>query len=176
MLRSPFTFSTQVQQHQGQLWAADVSVAVDTRREKIEPWTAFLASLMGSYGTFLMGDPLGKTPRGTATGTPLCQASGQTGNTLATKGWTPSTAVLKAGDYIQIGSRLYKVLVDANSDGLGNTLVEIWPRLREASVINTAITVSNCVGLFRLANSEVLMHEVDKERVYQIQFSAVEAI
>jgi hypothetical protein len=176
LLRSPFTFATQTQEHQGQLWAAEVSVGLAVARSKAEPWIAFLTALMGPKGTFLMGDPLGKTARGTVAGTPLCQANGQTGNTLSTKGWSFSSAVLRAGDYIQIGQRLYKVLVDATSDGLGNVNIEIWPRLREASVIDTPIITSNCVGLFRLADSEVRLNEIDRELVYSISFSAVEAI
>ncbi len=38
-------------------------MAIHTEREKVEPWIAFLTALRGPLGTFLMGDPLGKTPR-----------------------------------------------------------------------------------------------------------------
>jgi hypothetical protein len=177
MLRSPFTFATQVQAHQGQLWAADVSVAVDSTRALMEPWRAFLAALRGQTGTFLMGDPQGKTPRGVATGTPTVDGSSQTGNTLATTGWTAATTnILRQGDYIQVGQRLYMVLSDHNTNGSGGTVLDIFPRLRESPTGGTTIITSNTVGLFRLADSEVRLHEIDQELVYSISFSAVEAI
>jgi len=177
MTRSPFTFATQAQQHQGQLWSAEVSVAAATSRAKVEPWMAFLAQLMGPWGTFLMGDPYGKTAMGVATGTPRVNGAGQTGNTLATYGWTANiTNILKRGDYIQIGQRLYKVLNDHNTDGGGGTTLDIWPRLRESPANNATIITSNTVGLFRLADSEVKLHELDRELIYAISFAAVEAI
>jgi hypothetical protein len=177
MTRSPFTFATQAQQHQGQLWSAEVGVGVATERTKVEPWMAFLTSLMGTYGTFLMGDPMGRTAMGVATGTPLVNGAGQTGNTLATDGWSINTTnILKKGDYIQVGQRLYKVLSDHNTNASGQTTLDIWPRLRESPADNAAIITSNTVGLFRLADSEVKIHELDRELIYSISFAAVEAI
>lgn len=177
MTRSPFTFATQAQQHQGQLWSAEVGVGGATSRAKAEPWIAFLSQLMGTYGTFLMGDPMGKTPMGAATGTPTVNGAGQTGNTLATGGWTADTGnILMAGDYIQIGQRLYKVLNNHNTNSGGGTTLDIWPRLRESPANGATIITSNTVGLFRLADSEVKLHELDRELVYSISFTAVEAI
>ena len=177
MLRSPFTFATQVQQHQGQLWAAEVEIAATTDRADAEEWLGFLGQLMGPYGTFLMGDPRGATPRGNAVGTPLVDGASQTGNVLVTDGWTPNVATLKAGDYIQIGQRLYKVLKDINANVSGQMTLDIYPRLRESPANNAAITTSNCVGLFRLADSEVKMVESDtSDLAYAISFAAVEAI
>lgn len=177
MLRSPFTFATQAQAHQGQLWAAEVGVALTTDRTKAEPWIAFLTQLMGQTGTFLMGDPRCRTPLGVVTGTPLVNGASQTGNTIATDGWTINTTnILKAGDFIQIGQRLYKVLNNHNTNGSGQTTLDIWPRLRESPADNATIITSNTVGLFRLAGSEIKTLEIDKEQVYSISFSCVEAI
>jgi hypothetical protein len=176
MLRSPWSFATQVQEHTGQLWACDVSIA-PCQRAKAEPWVGFLESLKGPVGTFLMGDPWGKNPRGTATGTPLVNGGSQTGETLLTKGWTINiTGILKAGDYIQIGQRLYKVKQDANSDGSGNATLEIRPRLRESPANNTSIITASPKGLFRLNSVEVPLFDLDIERIYSIAFTAVEAI
>lgn len=68
--RSPFTFSTQVQAYSGEMWQADFTLP-PMKRADAEVWAAWLTSLKGQYGTFLAGDPLGCTPRGAATGTPL---------------------------------------------------------------------------------------------------------
>jgi hypothetical protein len=61
---SPFTFRQQVFRHQGQRWSAAIGIA-PVNREFGEPWVAFLLSLEGPTGTFLLGDPLGACPQGT---------------------------------------------------------------------------------------------------------------
>jgi hypothetical protein len=63
---SPFTYRQQVVQHPGQRWRARVSIP-PVRREYAEPWVAFLLALNGPVGTFLLGDPAGTAPRGSAT-------------------------------------------------------------------------------------------------------------
>lgn len=68
--QSPFTFATQVQAYGGEMWQADVTLP-PMKRAQAEVWVAFLASLRGQFGTFLMGDPNGATPRGAVGGTPL---------------------------------------------------------------------------------------------------------
>jgi len=122
--QSPFTLEQQVQRRQGQSWILDVSYP-PMIRATAEALHAALCSLNGREGTFLFGDSASKTPRGTATGTPLVKGASQTGEDLITDGWTINiTGILKAGDWIQLGtgstSRLYKVLGDANSNGTGD--------------------------------------------------------
>ncbi len=75
-----------------------------------------------------MGDPVNTSPRGAATGTPLVKGASQTGNTLTTDGWTTGvTGILKAGDWIQLGtgstSTLHKLQQAADSDGLTITVL-----------------------------------------------------
>jgi hypothetical protein len=95
---SPFTFAGQAHAYPGQMWQADVTLAPMRDRADAEEWNAFLLSLRGQFGTFLLGDPNGKhTARhsdllhssrgllGRTRSAPLCRA-GQT---------------LLAGDYIQ---------------------------------------------------------------------------
>ena len=117
---SPFSYSQQVYKHQGQRWEADITLA-PMKRDAAEYWTSFMLRLRGQYGTFLLGDPNGATPRGAAAstpGTPVVDGASQTGETLNITGAPASTTgYLKAGDYIQLGSsataKLYKVLEDA---------------------------------------------------------------
>ncbi len=176
---SPFTGQQQIQQHTGQWWETEVALR-PMKREDAEAWVAFLLSLFGPVGTFLMGDPAGVTARGIATGTPLVNGASQTGNSLITDGWTISTTgILKAGDYLQLGTgtttRLYKVMQDVNSDGTGNATLDIWPRLRESPADNAAIMVSNCVGAFRLDHPETDI-DIDTAMIYGLSFRAREAI
>jgi hypothetical protein len=64
--RSPFTFSGQAFAYSGQMWQADISLP-NMKRQDAEYWVSFLLSLRGQFGTFLLGDPLGATPRGDGT-------------------------------------------------------------------------------------------------------------
>jgi hypothetical protein len=65
--RSPFTFAGQAFAYPGQMWQADITLP-PMKRADAEQWIAWLVSLRGQLGTFTMGDPLCKTPRGTALG------------------------------------------------------------------------------------------------------------
>jgi len=74
----------------------------------------------------------GIAPRGAGGGTPVVDGAGQTGDQLATRGWSASvTGVVRAGDVIALaGSTLvYQVVSDADSDGLGDAVLQISPPL-----------------------------------------------
>jgi hypothetical protein len=149
-------------------------------RASAEEWIAFMLSLNGMQGTFLLGDPLGTTARGIKTGTPLVNGASQTGSSLITDGWTASqTGILKAGDYIQLGSgsssKLYKILADKNSDGSGNATFDIFPAINTAVADNAAITIASPKGLFRLASNE-MGFDLKHAQNYGIAFSAIGVI
>lgn len=174
--RSPYTFATQVQEHQGSAWSAEVTLPPMARADA-EEWIAFLLSLRGQRGTFYLRDPLGITPRGSASGTPLVNGGGQTGNVLSTDGWSTSVnGVLLAGDYIQLGTRLYKVLEDVNADGSGEADITIWPSLRESPADNDTVITTDCKGLFRLSSNVNQIWNAEETRLYGASFTAVEAL
>jgi hypothetical protein len=64
--QSPFTFQQQIVAHPGQRWAASVSLP-PMKRQDAEYWVAFLLSLKGQVGTFLLGDPNCVDAQGPAT-------------------------------------------------------------------------------------------------------------
>ncbi len=178
VVRSSFTLKSQVQTHQGQMWMASMGFPPRNLADSAD-WRAFLTSLNGMQGTFFIGDPLATSPRGSVLGTPLVNGASQTGQVLLTKGWTADeTGVLLAGDYIQIGSgsttRLYKVLVDADSDGSGLSSLDIWPRLRESPSNSAAITTSSTKGTFRLSKN-IQGWSQTPAGFYVISFAAEEA-
>lgn len=138
--RSPFSYSEQVYCWPGQRWTAQIEVPRLTRADA-GVWQAWIASLNGAEGTFLMGDPLA-TLRGAGGGTPAVSGQVTTATqSLPTKGWPNTTAILKAGDYLQIGTglgaRLHMVLEDVSSDGSGNATVSIWPAFRAPAASTT---------------------------------------
>lgn len=175
---SPFTFSQQVQQHQGEAWEIQATLTL-LNREQAEEYNAFIMKLHGRSGTFTMAIPGSETARGIATGTPVVKGADQTGNTLITDGWTINqTGILKAGDFIQLGSgsdtRLYKVLDDADSDGSGDATLTIAPKIVTAPGDNDAITVSSAKGLFRLkSNSNPI--NITYPNQHSLTFTAREA-
>jgi len=179
---SPFTYKQQVYKHQGQRWEADVRLPPMSRADA-EEWISFLLKLNGQYGTFLLGDPNGATPRGSAAstpGTPVVNGSGQTGGELSIDGLpTSATGYLKAGDYIQLGSgtalQLYKVLNDVDSNASGQATLDIWPNLRNSPQDGSTVIVSNAKGAFRLSSNETAF-TITEFTKYGITFGAVEVV
>lgn len=173
---APSTLAQTIYDRTGERWVFEVSYPTLTPAQAAE-MRAFLLSLDGVVGTFLIGDPIAATPRGALGGTPLVNGNGQTGHTLLTKGWGAGiTNVLRKGDYIQIQNRLYCVLTDTNSDGSGLATLDIWPNIRDPSPPNdTAITTSNCKALCRLQSSTVEWVST-YEQLYEVGFTAIEAI
>jgi len=180
---SPFTYKQQVVQHQGQRWEASIQIP-PVRKDLAEPWVAFLLSLQGRRGTFLLGDPNMAAPRGSAAstpGTPLVDGALSIGDSEITIDGLPASATgyLKAGDYIQLGSAgtstLHKVLADVDSDGTGEATVDIWPSVRRVVANDEAVVVSNTKGLFRLA-ANVSSWSINNSSAYGISFDAVEVI
>jgi len=166
--QSPFTYKQQVIAHTGQKWEASISIP-SVLRDLAEPWVAFLTALKGQRGTFLLGDPLGATPRGTVSGTVTL-----TGNAGDESVDVVMTGSLLAGDYIQLGggssAKLHKVLVDQTGSGT----LEIWPALR-TNYTSANVTYTNAKGVFRL-NQNVSSWQITNANSYGISFEAVEAI
>ena len=72
---------------------------------------------------------------------------------LATRGWAGAGRLLEAGDYLQIGYRLYRNLFPVLADSNGDATLTVWPSLREQPADGTALILNNPKGLFRLAQS-----------------------
>lgn len=165
--RSPFTFAGQAHAYAGQMWQADITLPA-MKRAEAEQWIAFLVSLRGQYGTFLLNDPSATSPRGTATAATITGDAGDSSVTVA------MTGTLLAGDYIQLGSgssaRLHKVLQDQD----GNGTLEIWPALR-ADHTTTSADLTSAAGVFRLSSNEQSW-SVNEASVYGITFGAMEAL
>lgn len=107
----------------------------------------------------------------------LVNGAAQTGQDLVTDGWLANqTGILKAGDWFQLGTgstaRLYKMLVDANSDANGAATLTFWPKLRSSPADNAPINVSSPMGRFMLA--EDIEWGIDEAKVYGLSVAIVE--
>lgn len=153
MTQSPWTAAQQVQLNQGQMWTISVDFP-PMDEHSARDWLSSLLALRGQYGRFLYGNPLMKQPRGNWGSAPVINGDGQTGQELAVGG-LPANAIIRAGDFFQIGdgstARLYHVTQDATADGAGDVTLDIWPRLRTATSTGAAIVAASPRGVFRLA-------------------------
>lgn len=177
---SPYTLQGQFYKWPGEQWLADVTVPPIVDREIAGQWKAFGAALQGSFGQFYMGDPSAIAPVGIGTGTPLVKGAGQTGNSLIIDGLTPSvTGILKAGDWVQVGtgtsSRLHMQTADVNSNGAGEATLTLEPALRYSPADNSAVSFHNTVGLFRM-QSNTFEWRVLPGPIYMVSFQAEEVI
>ena len=165
--QSPFTFQQQVVAHPGQRWAASISLP-PMKRQDAEAWVAFLLSLYGQVGTFLLSDPNCPAPRGTATSATLTGTAGSTSPTIT------MTGTLLAGDYISLGSgsstRLHKVVQDRSGTGV----VEIWPALR-SDYTSATVDLTDAKGRFRLKDN-ITQWSINEISSYGITFDCVEAL
>jgi len=165
--QSPFTFAGQAHAYSGQTWLADVSLP-PMQRADAEQWVAWLVSLRGQFGTFLLGDPLNTSPRGTASSATI---TGLTGDSSVS---VTMTGTLLAGDYIQLGSAgtatLHKVLQDQSGSGT----LEVWPAIR-SDHSSASANLSSAQGRFRLSTNEQSW-SINNASIYGISFSAMEAI
>jgi hypothetical protein len=176
---SPYTLEQQTQVHQGQCWVMDIEWPAQSR-DIMDPLITAFISLNGREGTFLMGDPSSTTPKGIATGTPLVKGASQTGYDLVTDGWTINkTGIMKAGDWIQLGTastaRLYKVMVDANSNASGEATLTLWPKLRSSPADNAALTINSPVSNWRLTTDGADWN-VNVIKFFGLKVSAQEAL
>lgn len=173
---SPSTLISQVQVSTGERWEADVTLP-QMRREKAGDWQGFFNMLDGKVGTFMLGDALGRNPRGTPLGTPKVKDSNQSGKILIIDGCFPETQKwLRAGDYFQIGQRLHQVSRDADADADGVVVLDFWPRLREVYATGTPLITADCKGLFRMSNVQWDVWEADEQQLYTISFTAEESL
>lgn len=115
---------------------------------------SFFMKLNGVEGTFYFGDSLGKAPQGSVADSysgGLVNGASQTGTDLATDGWAINvTDLFKEGDWISINDRLYNVLENASSNGLGEATLTLWPDV-SSPADNAVISVGTAArGVFAL--------------------------
>lgn len=175
VIEAPLTNNQTVYEHQGEKWQISITWPPLTIAQGKDLMGA-LTSLNGSVGSFLAGDPIGATPTGVASGTPVVNGSSQSGKVLSTRGWNANvTGILKRGDWISISNRLYQVTKDTNSNGSGIASVDIWPSIRQpAPADGVSITTQGAKGEFRLAQAPV--YSFSSEKIYNIQITAYEVI
>jgi hypothetical protein len=173
---SPFTLHRQVVTHPGERIRAQIALA-PMPRDKAEELAGLLLSLSGGAGTFYFGDVLNPTPRGSAAGIPVVDGDAQVGKVLKTRGWASNVAgILKAFDKVQLGSNLYFLMRDANTDGDGVAYLDIFPRLRIVPTDGQTLITTSPKGLFRLSAAGGSLLKTDMRGFFALNgFEIIEA-
>jgi hypothetical protein len=151
---SPLTGSVQSVEFPGARWSVSFSIE-NLTDDDAALLQAFLMKLRGQAGRFTLHNFARSRPRGAATGTPLVMGAAQTGTTLNTDGWTPSTTVLKAGDYFGVNGELKMAVADAVSDGSGASAIVFEPPLRASPADNASLTINKPTATFMLTEDTV---------------------
>lgn len=169
---SPITFQQQIQDWQTRRWELEISWPPMTAAQAAD-LQAFIDALGGQLGTFLAGDPLATSPRGSAQGSPICNgATNISGaNKLVSAAWIPNqSGVLLPRDYLQVQAagapqRLHRVMTQTpiNTDGGGNATIDLFPPIRETLASGTTIVLLNTVGTFRMTQNRVV-DEMDSKK------------
>lgn len=168
--RSPTTFQAQTFVWPGQRWTVRCSVPPlkNFTGAAADEVVAFLLSLNGKEGTFLLGDRSRLTTRGTANGAWLVGAANVADSTtLITQAGAGQFAL---ADWLQISTYLHRVtkVVDA-------THYDLFPRLRTAYANGTAITYTNPKGVFKLAENTGMAFNIDTAKYHGVELNCVEA-
>lgn len=176
---SPLDNATQTRELIGARWSLELRLP-PLQQAAARAWIAFKAKIAGAAGRFYMGPPYPfYTARGTPTGTPLVNGAGQAGRELITDGWTPSTTVLLAGDFVSFdnyagGRQLVVMTEDIASDGSGNATLIFGPPLRRAPLDNAGITVASPTCIMKLLNDEQGRVSFDEAQNFGLTLSLIE--
>lgn len=173
MSESPYSFQQQVYEHFGARWEADCQLPPMSRAQAAD-WQAFMLSLRGRSGTFLMGKTAEASPRGTATAAVTNGAAFVRAATLVVDGMGNAKTLL-AGDYFEIASHLYQIIQNVTSDASGNATLTFEPFLRANVADNTALVLTNPKGLWRMTDDRASWN-MDAAMTYNMNYSCVEAL
>jgi hypothetical protein len=173
---SDWTLTEQIFTNDGDRWLFDLKYPPLTVAEH-KIMAAFLCSVIRG-GTFYVGDPKNSTPAGIIGGSVTVSGSHAKGvRALNITGTASASNWLKAGDDIQIGSYLYKVLKDANVSGGGVCALDIFPALRVAMAGGESVIYQDAKTLCRLRDGNASWSvDPDGDGIYDVEFQVIEAL
>ena len=168
MTESTFTLQQQVYQYTGAVWEAEIRLP-PMKREDAKRWEAFILSLRGMQGTFLMGNPLHSTT--TATNVQLEGAA----SIRETEVLLSGTGSLEAGDVFSIGSgndtHIHMIIEDVDLGGTAN----IEPPLRASYADNATLDFTLPKGVWRLAANDIGW-DIDQASIHGFTIPCIEAL
>lgn len=146
-MKSPFTGKRQALIQPYALWNFKGTFATQYGVNAGE-LRSFLTQLSGQANTFKLPVPDAQYPISGYTGwTGVVNGAGQTGTSIVTDGWTPSTLVLSNGDHFTLNGELKVNVGYAVSDGSGNCTLNFLPPIRNSPADNLQLFIGNAINL-----------------------------
>jgi len=151
-------------------WSAQVKLPAIRGEKAVRPWRTFLARTQGQANSFRLEAVEGAQFAGP--GIVVVDGAGQTGFTLATKGWRPDTYIQDV--FVTVADQLVQVVgrVIAGTDG--RAVLPIMPHLRLPTVDGVAVEVVRPYALVSMAGPEAGWL-VDVGQRYSVEFAVEEA-
>lgn len=150
---SPLSGIVQTVELPGARWRASLSYS-DLTNTEANDLKAWLLSLRGMSGRFLLYDYGKSSPTNSVTGSPVVE----TGSTARVINTTTTGDVFSVGDYIQIGTddnRELKMVVAVSGTGLDrNYTIEPALRMTVATALGKSIVYSNPSAVFMLSSND----------------------
>lgn len=148
---SPLTGAIQTAQRTGNRWRVSLSFQnlFDSDRAAMQ---AFLSQLQATANNFYLQDH-SYTRRADGDGTPRVNGASETGNQIATDGWTSGTYAMLVGDFFEVNGELKMCVADATISA-GAATIQFVPELRATPADNTALEIDTPKGIFRLISNE----------------------
>lgn len=159
-------------------WTMDLGWA-QLEREQMSEVYAFIVSQAGQYENFQVIIPGHETPRGSfdsGLDTPAVLGPSQVGTSVDLAGFrTTETNLLRKGDYMQFTNhaKVYMVVEDFSSDGLGEGTIEIYPPLQQ-SPADTEAVVFESVTMTVAAAQDIAEQAVQPPLIYNFNLQLVE--
>jgi len=177
--QSPFTYAQQVAKYTGSVWQTTVTLPPMNRADA-GAWQSFFMQLNGRFGTFLLGDPDGKTIQGNASTAISIKGSHSIGAyDITVDGCTNNQLEFKKGDYVQFGSsssaKLHMIIADVTADASGNATLQIEPPLKTALEDDAVVIYTNTKAVMRMDAND-LGWNANNVSLYGISFSCTEAL
>lgn len=140
-----------------------------------EAWFAALAQLSKLSNTFKLTPPGYNGPSsGYAGADPVVDGAGQLGLSLTARSATPSTLIVKKGNYIEVNTEFKIVTADATSDVSGNVTINFEPALRSSPADGATIYLQTPRLTMRLMKP-VAEWDTDSDDLHRIVLNAIEA-
>lgn len=170
---SVLTGDKQTAELYGDKWA--VNLQFNNRHgDEAATLRAWLFSLGGQRTRFKYS-PESISNRGTALGSGVVDGAGQLGSAITTTGWTPTQAeLLKVGDYFELNGELKIVASLATADGLGDSIIEFAPALRNSPPDGAQIITNKPSATFRLENDEQAQFQIQGPLIYNASLALLE--